>query len=369
MARIVLSFAVLVPLALACGGGPGEEPASADPPVVVGPEDYVVVARGTVAAGPRVAGTLEAAERAVLRAETSGNVEQVSVEIGQPVAKGDLLLRIEGTVARDTLASATTGLEAARRDVEVAERELARSKRLVEAGALAEHDRELAEAQLLAARARLAEGETRVASGRDLVDATAVRAPIAGVVSERAVGAGDVVSPGSPLVTIVEPSSLRLEGSVPADAVGQLAVGTPVHFEVQGHPGRVFTGEVARVAPAVDPATRQIPVLVSIPNPEGALVAGLFAEGRVATEAQEGPVVPTDALVTGGGDGAGVSVVRVRDGKAERVAVEIGVRDDEAERVEIRTGIDAGDTVLVGAARAVEPGRAVEVRQPQGKAE
>ncbi len=354
--------ALLVPFALACGGGPDAAPeASAPEPAVVGPEDMIVVQSESLAAGPRVSGTLEASAKAVIRAEAAGSVEAVLVELGQVVAKGDVLARIEGRTAREALGSASAGVESAASDLAVAERELERATRLVEAGALAARDRELAESQVVAARARLKDAETRRGSAAEQVDGTTARAPMAGVVSERAVGAGDIVSPGAPLFTVIDPTSLRLEGAVPADAIGQLSVGMAVRFSVQGHPGRTFEGVVARIAPAVDATTRQIPVIVTLPNPEGALAAGLFADGRVATDVREGLVVPTDALLTVAG---AQSVVRVRDGKAEHVAVDVGIRDDDAERVELRGGIEPGDIVLVGAAREVAPGTQVDVRTP-----
>lgn len=353
-------LALFVPLAVACGGGPAGAPGAAAPePMVVGDEDLVVVARETLAAGPRVSGTLEAATKAIIRAEAAGSVEEVSVELGQAVQQGDLLARIEAKTAREALSSASAGVESAASDLTVAERELERATRLVEAGALAARDRELAQAQVLSARARLKDAESRRGSAAKQVDGTTARAPMAGVVSERAVGAGDIVAPGAPMFTVIDPSSLRLEGAVPADAIGQLTVGMAVSFSVQGHPGRTFQGTLARIAPSVNPTTRQIPVLVTLPNPEGALVAGLFAEGRVATDVREGLVVPVDAIVTIAG---APSVMRVRDGKAELVAVEIGIRNDDAELVELRTGIQAGDVVLVGAATDVVPGTPVEVR-------
>jgi membrane fusion protein (multidrug efflux system) len=356
-------LALLVPLALACGGGPAEAPAAAAPePVVVGDEDLVVVARESLAAGPRVSGTLEAATKAVIRAEAAGSVEEVMVELGQTVEKGALLARIEARTARDALGSASAGVESAASDLSVAERELERATRLVEAGALAARDRELAQSQVVSARARLKDAESRRVGAAEQVEGATARAPMTGVVSERAVGAGDIVSPGAPMFTIIDPTSLRLDGAVPADAIGQLTVGMAVRFSVQGHPGRTFDGTLASIAPAVDATTRQIPVLVTLPNPEGALVAGLFADGRVATEVRDGIVVPSDALVTIGGV---QSVMRVRDGKAERVAIEVGIRDEDAERVELRAGIDPGDIVLVGAARDIAPGTPVEVRKAE----
>jgi RND family efflux transporter MFP subunit len=175
-----------------------------------------------------------------------------------------------------------------------------------------------------------------------------------------------VVAPGAPLFTVIEPSSLRLEASVPADAIGELLPGAPVELEVQGFADRVFDGTVERIAPAVDPATRQIAVHVALPNPDRVLVAGLFAEGRIATTRREGLVVPLSAVDVGA---ARPTVLRVTDGKVEVIEVDLGLVDEAAQQVEVVGGLAAGDQVLVGAARDVEPGRAVRVEVATADAE
>lgn len=348
-----------LPLAwlLACGGPPAA-PATADAPTVLGAQDVVVAVTETITAGPRVSGLLDAAQKAVIRAEAAGSADAVLVEIGQVVGAGEVLARIEATAAQANQASASSGVAAAEQDAALAEREVARVRELVQIGALAARDLELAESGLQAANARLKAARAQAAGASEQVEGTVVRAPFAGVVSERSVNTGDVVAPGSPLFTVLDPATLRLAGAVPADAVATMKVGATVQVTVQGFPGRRFAGVVERIAPAVDPATRQIPVLVSIPNPEGVLMAGLFAEGAVALEVKDGVVVPSDALVTGTG---GSTVLVVRDGKVERVPVETGIRNEMEERVEITRGISAGDVVLVGPAREVGPGTTVQM--------
>ncbi len=182
--------------------------------------------------------------------------------------------------------------------------------------------------------------------------------------SERAVNPGDVVSPGTLLFAVADPSSMRLAALVPPAAAPTLAIGTPVAFEVQGYPDRTFAGKIARVSPAADPGTRQIPVLVSIPNPGGTLFAGLFASGRIATEQRRGLVAPLDA-VDGSADPPTVS--RLREGAVERVPVELGLRDEVEEKVEIRGGLRPGDKLLVGAARGLAPGTRVRLPQAQAR--
>jgi multidrug efflux pump subunit AcrA (membrane-fusion protein) len=127
---------------------------------------------------------------------------------------------------------------------------------------------------------------------------------------------------------------------------------------VRGYPGQTFDAHIERIAPAADPVTRQVTIFVDVPNTRGRLVAGLFAEGRVTSERRQAVMVPSTAVDTGGQD---PWVLRLKDGKAERVSVQLGVRDDRTERVELLAGVAPGDVLLVGAARAVTPGTPVTV--------
>ncbi|HKP74864.1 MAG TPA: efflux RND transporter periplasmic adaptor subunit, partial [Longimicrobiaceae bacterium] len=237
-----------------------------------------------------------------------------------------------------------------------------RAQTLNQAGALSDRDLETARAQLSQAQAQAAEARSQQASAQKQLGNTSVRAPIAGVVSLRPVSAGDIVQPGAALFTVVDPHSMRLEASVPADQLGELRIGSTVRFTVNGYPGRAFTGTVQRISPAADPQTRQVPVVVTIPNEGGTLVAGLFAEGRVESQVRQGILVPATAI-----DERGVTptVLRLRGGKAERVAVQTGVRDPDTEKVEVTAGLAAGDTVLVGAALGTAPGTPVRITAAQ----
>lgn len=356
--------ALVFALALACGGTPPAAPPGPDSTVLQA-DDVVRVERRPIATGPRLSGTLEPRERAVLRAETAGSIVGLRAELGDRVEVNQVLARIDNSAAGSGFASAQSSVESAQQSVKLAERELQRVRTLVAAGALSPREQEVAESQLVQARAGLAGARAQLAAQGVQVDATVVRSPIAGVVSSRDVSDGDVVSPGLPLFTVIEPSSLRLEAGVPASAVRMLSAGTPVYFTVQGYAEKKFEGRVDRVAPAVDAASRQIPVLVSIPNEGGELLAGLFAEGRVATERRDGFVVPTDAVET---QGPRPWVLKVVGGRVEKAEIEVGLVDDQSDTVEIVSGVAEGDVLVLSNARDVEPGSAVEVRTPSAKA-
>ena len=207
-----------------------------------------------------------------------------------------------------------------------------------------------AEAQLAEARARL------VTASKQLGDAV-VRAPLDGIVADRAVNTGDVVTPGTALFTIIDPSSMQLEASVPSEELALLRVGAPVQFTVRGY-REPFEGRIERISPQADPTTRQVPIFVSIPNTGGRLVAGLFAEGRVVSSTAEGLVVPSAAVNE---TQASPWVLRLTDGKTEKIEVKVGLRDERTERVQLVAGVNEGDILLRGAAQGITPGTPVSL--------
>ena len=283
---------------------------------------------------------------------------QTYVEEGQRVAAGTPLVRLDDAAVRDAAISARSAVASARAQAEVAQRNLQRAEQLLAAGAIAERDVESARSGNAAAQAQLASARALQASAEKNLSNTFVRAPFAGVVSQRSVSAGDVVQSGGALVTVVQPSSMRLEASVPADQLSSVRVGLPVQFTVSGYPGRTFDGRITRVAPTADPATRQVRIIASIPNDRGGLVGGLFAEGRVSSESRNAPVVPLNAV-----DQRGLApfVMRLKNGKAEKTEVKLGIQDPATESVEVQSGLMPGDTVLLGAAQGISAGTPVKV--------
>jgi RND family efflux transporter MFP subunit len=291
----------------------------------------------------------------------SASVVQTYAEAGQRVNKGQQLAQLDATVLRDQALSARSAVATAQNSYEIAKRELERNETLEQAGAIAERDLERARNAALSAQGQLSTARAQLANVQKQLDKATVRAPFAGVVSARQANAGDVVSPGTALFTVVDPASMQLVASVPAEALSQVRVGMPIEFSVNGYPDRTFTGRITRVNPVADPATRQVQITASIPNAGNTLVGGLFAEGRVSTESRTAPMV---ALAAVDERGLRPTVVRLKNGKIEKVEVTLGIRDAAAETVEITAGLAPGDTVLLGAARGISPGTPVKVSAP-----
>jgi membrane fusion protein (multidrug efflux system) len=360
VARASVVAAVVLALA-GCGAGDGPEAAAPAAPAVVeiGAENVVRVAPSQISVGPLVSGELRAEREATVRAEIGGSIIRVGPEEGQSVKRGGLLARIEARAQQDAYLSAQSSMRSSEEALQIAERELERTERLVKAGALAERDLEAARNAAISARAQRDDARARLTSARKAMEDATVRSPMTGIVARRHVSAGDVVSLGTELYQVIDPSSMRLEASMASDQIGAVTVGAPVSFEVRGYPGQTFEGHIERISPTADPVTRQVSIFVAIPNTGGRLVAGLFAQGRVLTEARTGLVVPSTVVNDRGGK---PWVMRVRDGKAERVEVTLGLRDEQTERVEIASGVQQGDVLLVGAAQGMTPGTPVRVR-------
>ena len=349
----------LAPLA-ACGK---QSEAPADQTAVVqtiGPDNMAVATSDTLSSGPSISGTLAADREARLRAEVAGAVLQTYADAGQRVNAGTVLARIDDAAVRDAALSARSGVTQASVAAQQAERELQRARTLAAAGAIADRDVESAERANLSAQAGLAEAQARLSSAEKNLRNTVVRAPFAGIVAEKAVSPGDIVTPGSAMFTVIDPRSLRVEASVPAMSLGEVRVGAPVTFTVNGA-DRALTGRVTRIAPMVNAQTKQVAIQASVPNNAGVLVAGLFVEGRVSSQKRVGVLVPEQAV-----DQTGItpSVMRLKGGKVEKVDVLLGLRDEVAERVEVTTGLASGDTVLLGAARGISVGVPVTVSAP-----
>jgi len=360
LVAVATSLSVLA----ACGKKEEANATTTTPESVIGPELTTLVTKGTLSSGPAISGTLVADKTASIRAEVGGRVVAVLFEPGQRVAKDAVLARVDDSAVREAWLGARSGVTQAQLGADIAKRDQERAERLLAAGAVAENAVENARRGSLAAQAALEDAKARQASAQRNLDNTVIKSPYAGVVSERVVNAGDVVNPGSPLFTVVDPATMRLEGSVPSDQLGAVRVGAPVKFGVTGYPGKTFEGTISNIYPSADPQTHQIRLYARIPNAGSGLVAGLYATGRVASATRTALTAPQNAV-----DQRGIKpfVMRLKNGKVEKVEITLGMRDESTERVEISGAIAEGDTLLVGAAQGITAGSPVKVSTPSDK--
>ncbi len=357
----LLSIAAIALSAAACKKTDASAVPAKTETMIVGPENVTIVRSEQIRSGPAISGSLAPMRSATIRAEMSGAVTRTYAEAGQAVKAGQALAQIDASVLRDQVLSARSAVATAQNSYDITKRDVARNETLEKAGAIAERETERSRNALLNAQTQLSNSRAQLANVQKMLDKASVQAPFAGVVAQRQINAGDVVSPGTALYTVVDPASMQLEASVAAEQLSQARVGMPVEFKVNGYPNRSFTGRITRVNPTADPTTRQVKIIAAIPNAGNTLVGGLFAEGRVSTETKNAPMVSAGAV-----DERGLrpTVMRLKNGKIEKVDVGIGIRDAAAETVEITSGLAPGDTVLLGAARGISEGTPVKVSAP-----
>jgi RND family efflux transporter MFP subunit len=273
-----------------------------------------------------------------------------------------LLVRLDDTAIRDSLASAEEAVRAASQAFEQAERQVQRLKTLQAQGMTSMQALEDAEVRRNNAQSDLVAARARGVSARQQLHRTEVRAPFDGVVSERKVSAGDTAQVGKELVKVIDPRSMRFEGLVSADRMQELKIGQAVSFRVNGYPQGDFTGIVHRIDAAANATTRQVEVLVVFAEPAAApRVSGLFAEGRVETGGAAALMVPEGALVRAG---EAAFVWRVAGQVVNKLAVKLGERDARSGEFPVLAGLAAGDRILRSPGSALVDGQRFELARP-----
>ena len=362
--RHTLVLVLAIALA-ACGKGPEAPQKGADAakaqPLLLATEDVVTIANTALSSGPVITGSVQPEQRADLRAEVSAIVLAVYKENGDPVRKGDLLVRLDDTAFRDSLASVEAANRAAEQAFEQSERQFQRMKTLRGSGMASAQQLEDAEIRRNNAKSDLEAAKTRVVLARQQLQRTEVRAPFGGVVSDRKASAGDTAQVGKELVKVIDPASMRLEGLVSADHIGEVKAGQVVNFRVNGYPDEEFTGKVRRVNPAANPTTRQVEVLVDFTGQKQPRLAGLYAEGRLETATTSGLTIPAASLVR---DGDKTSAWRVRDGKLQKVTLALGERDPRSGDYLLKGGLAEGDRVIRHPGALLKDGQLVQSSTP-----
>jgi RND family efflux transporter MFP subunit len=327
--------------------------------LLVSPEDTLTVQTDGLASGPLITGSVQPERKADLRAEVSALVLKVLKENGEVVKRGDVLVRLDETTFRDSLASAEASARAAGQALDQAERQLERMKTLRASGMTSAQAMDDAEVRLNNARSEVAAARTRAAQARQQMERTVVRAPFDGVVSERKVSAGDTAAAGKELLKVIDPTSMRFEGQVSADSISAVKIGQPVLFRVNGYTGEDFRGTVKRVDAAANEVTRQVEVLVAFapdsPQPRG---SGLYGEGRIEAQTTPALMLPERALVKAGDK---AYAWRLKGKTLNKIELAVGPRDARSGNYEVRSGLTAGDIVMRDPNSSFKDGQSVQM--------
>ena len=368
-------IAACLALALAAGllagchrpGASGPADAASAPPatLLISPEDLRTVSLQTYASGPVITGSVEPERRADLRAEISAVVLQVFKENGEVVHKGDLLVRLDDTSIRDSLQSAEESSRAAAQGLDQAQRAFARVKTLQAEGMSSQQALDDAEVRRNTAQSDRVAADARTVTARQQLTRTEVRAPFDGVVSDRKASAGDTAAVGKELLKVIDPGSMRFEGLVSADRMGDIHPGQAVQFRINGFDKVDFAGTVRHVDASADSVTRQVSVIVDFAPGTAPKVAGLYAEGRISSGDSKALLLPESAVVK---EGDKAYVWRLGKGALAKVPVTLGDRDARLGNVVVLAGIAAGDRLLRTPGSSLSDGQKYELAKPSASA-
>jgi RND family efflux transporter MFP subunit len=308
-----------------------------------------------------------------LHAKVTGYVDKVLVDRGSVVKQGELLVALIAPEMVAQIAEAESKLQSAEAERVQAEAQLSAAQNTLQfmteasktPGAIAGNELVQADKQVQAAKALLDArqhashaAQASVRTLKTMESYLKVTAPFDGVVTARLIHPGALVGPnsGSALLEIQQVSTLRLVVSVPEENVGGIVRGAKVDFSVPAYPGRTFSGTVARIAQALDPKTRSMPVELDVVNRNEMLAPGMYPTVRwPVRSSDQGLFVPKTSVVT---TTQRTFVVRDKNGHAEWVNVQKGVADGDLIRV--LGPLQAGDLVVKRATDEIREGIALK---------
>lgn len=311
-------------------------------PVAPLPVEAFKVTGGSIAQSISAVGTLVARESITVVGELSRRLVRVACQEGADVEAGALLFQLDDAELRTEFGR----LEIRRKllaDTVERQRELLAAKTTSQQ----DFDRALADLQLI---------EAEMARVRIDLSKTEIRAPFPGRVGLRRVSEGAFVIANTPLTTLQDLSTLKVDFTLPERYADEVKGGLSFSFTVASS-AQVFSGRIVAVEPQIDTATRSLVVRGEAANPERRLTPGAFASVEVRlTPTDDGIMIPARALVPAL---KGYSVFVAVDGKATVREVKLGMRTDEA--VQIISGLKPGETILTSNLLRLRPGSPIAI--------
>jgi len=371
LAACVASFAFI---SAACRGtetaGPAVEPrapAAVALAPVKGVDEPVII---------EATGSFQADESSDVAPESSGRVTETPVDVGQHVAKGAVLIRIQAVDANLRLQESRATVERAEANLKLAESQntlaqttARRNEALLKGGLIPQTTADEARTQaetsansVLVARATVSQSRAQLALAQKAVNDVVVIAPFAGYVSARRVAAGEFVQPSTAVVTLLRIDPLRLQLTIPSVQAGDIAAGQAVIARVDAFPGKTFEGKISAVNPQIAAESRSFVVEARVPNPGGQLKPGMFAVASVNQgRTERAMLVPKRAVVEDVNTNSFRVFVVDKENIARVRVVQLAARQNQADSTKILTGIKEGERVATSNLADLYDGAVIQV--------
>lgn len=328
----------------------------AQPVVELALSDVVRAEARDLQRGLPVSGSLKAVNSAFVKARVAGELQGLALREGDAVQAGQVVARVDATEGRARLKQAQDQADAARAQIDIAERQFNNNKALVDQGFISRSALDTSANNLSAAKANHQAALAAVDLARKSVEDTVLRAPISGVVAQRLAQPGERISVDGRVIEIVDLSRLELEATLGAADSVDVRVGQDAMLQVEGST-RAVAAKVARINPSAQAGSRSVLAYLVLADTAG-LRQGLFAQGTLAIGRSSSLAVPLSAVRT---DKPAPYVQVVEDNKVAHKAVALGERGeaDKDSWVAV-TGVPAGATVVRGHVGPLREGTVVK---------
>jgi RND family efflux transporter MFP subunit len=327
--------------------------------VELAPTDVVKAQQRELAQGLPVSGSLRAVNSAVVKARIAGELQGLTLREGDPVKAGQLVARVDATESQARVRQAQQQADAARSQIEIAQRQYDNNKALVDQGFISKSALDTSMYNLQSAQANYKAAAANVDLARKGLDDTQLRAPITGVVSQRLAQPGERVGVDTKVIEIVDLSRLEMEAALSAGESMEVRVGQQAVLQVEGS-ARPVTARVARINPSAQAGSRSVLAYLAIENGAG-LRQGMFAQGTLGTGTASALAVPLSAVRT---DKPQPYVQVVEDNKVVHKGVQTGARGQADNEVMVAVqGLAPGAQVIKGNLGALREGTPVKFTQ------
>ncbi|MDZ4185864.1 MAG: efflux RND transporter periplasmic adaptor subunit [Desulfuromonadales bacterium] len=243
-------------------------------------------------------GTLTALHDVTLRSESEGRVVEIAFREGQPVRKGEVLVRLDAARIRANIVNLEAQISEHKARLENKLRTLERNRPLLEKKLISRLQFDNLETEIAEVRAQIEQARANLVGEQVRLAATVIRAPFDGVSGVRTLSPGDYLKVGDPVVTVVDLDPLEISFQVPEKFKPKFSLEQIVNLQVTPYPERTFTGRISFVAPRVDEATRTFQVKAQVANAEHLLSPGLFARASVVTDVFAAAItVPWESVI------------------------------------------------------------------------
>ncbi len=363
--KIIIAIGATVALAAgyaAVRGKRGEQKAPAAPVAEFLQNDLVIVEPGALERSLPLTGSLMPLTEATVKAKVAGELVAVTVREGESVRQGQMLARIDLTEVQAKVAAREADVAAARAQLVWAEKNRNQQKALLEKSFISQSAFDNIQSNYDVAVAKLHAADAELVVARKSQGDAVLTAPFSGIVSLRHAQPGERVALDAKVVSIMDLSRLQLEASVPPAAIGQVKVGQPMLFHVEGFGDRAFEGRIERINPAATAGSRSISVYATIDNRDGLLRGGMFAQGALTlSRVDKALAVPASAVREEIGQ---TFVYAIEGGVVKRKNVKVGP-PDAAGRVQVLEGLAAGDRIVRANLGSLREGVAARLSGPQ----